>query len=200
MLSKHSLNQLFKAEYGRSEICLATIACRINEMIVFVNWSTCELASGILLPYITANLLDEVGATWVNVDVIILHKFYAVDNRVFSLAARSNAIHTKLVSQLGYIFWICTVRNDLLLRKTHFIYCLINLSVRHVLAVKLTKSINLTICLVKNQTNKRRFIVGNLDTLGFPIFIRGVDYLFTLLRVLGTSHKGISPLRYGLTS
>ena len=104
MLPKHSPNRLFKAEYGRSEICLTTIACRINEMIVFVNWSTCELASGILLPYITANLLDEISATWVNVDVIILHKFYAVDNRVFSLAARSNAIHTKLVSQLGNIF------------------------------------------------------------------------------------------------
>ena len=80
MLSKHSLNRSFKTEYGRSEICLATIACRINEMIVFVNWSTCELASCILLPYITANLLDEVGATWVNVDVIVLNELYAIDN------------------------------------------------------------------------------------------------------------------------
>ena len=104
MLPKHSLNRSFKAEYGRTQVRLAGIARRIDEMIVFVNWSTCELASGILFPHITAYLLDEVGTAWVNVDVVILHELYSVHDGVLTLAAWSNAIHTKLVSQLGNIF------------------------------------------------------------------------------------------------
>ena len=145
MLSKHSLSRLFKAEYGRSEICLAGIACRVYKMVVFINWSTCELASGILFPHITAYLLDEVGTAWVNVDVVILHELYAVHDGVLTLAAWSNAIHAILISEFRNIFWGSAVSNNLLLREAHFIYCLINLPIRHVFAVKLAESINLTI-------------------------------------------------------
>ena len=145
MLSKHSLKRSFKAEYGRTQVCLAGIARRIDKMIVFVNWSTCELASGILFPHITAYLLDEVGTAWVNVDVVILHELYSVHNGVFSFAAWSDTIHSVLISEFRNIFWGSAVSNNLLLRKTHFIYRLINLPIRHVLAVKFAKSVNLTI-------------------------------------------------------
>ena len=114
-------------------------------MVILADWSACELASRVLLPHITTNFFDEIGATRVNVDVVVLNELYTVDNRVFSFAARSNAIHTKLVPQFGNIFRVCTVRNDLFLREAHFVYCLINLPIRHVLAVKLAESINLTI-------------------------------------------------------
>ena len=117
-------------------------------MVIFPDWPACELASRVLLPHITTNFFDEVSATWVNVDVIVLNELYAVDNRVFSLAAWSNAIHTKLVSQLGNIFRVCTVRNDLFLREAHFVYCLINLPIRHMLAVKFRKDIDFTIVFV----------------------------------------------------
>ena len=145
MLSKHSLNQLFKAEYGRSEICLATIACRVDKMVVFINWSASELTFRVLFPHITAYLLDEVGTAWVNVDVVILHELYSVHDGVLTLAAWSNAIHAILISEFRNIFRGSTVSNNLLLREAHLIYRLVNLPVRHVLAVKLTESINLTI-------------------------------------------------------
>ena len=114
-------------------------------MIIFVNWSACELALVVLLPNITAYLIDEVGATWVNVDVIVLNEFNAVHDGVLTLAAWSNAIHAILISEFRNIFRGSTVSNNLLLREAHLIYRLVNLPVRHVLAVKLTESINLTI-------------------------------------------------------
>ena len=143
-ISEFYVNSL-KAEYGRTQVRLAGIACRVDKMIVFINWSTCELASGILFPHITAYLLDEVGTAWVNVDVVILHELYAVHDGILTLAAWSNAIHAILISEFRNIFWGSAVSNNLLLREAHFIYCLINLPIRHVFAVKLAESINLTI-------------------------------------------------------
>ena len=73
-------------------------------MVVLADWSACELASRVLLPHITTNFFDEVSATWVNVDVIVLNEPYAVHDGVLTFAARSNTIHAKLVSQFGNIF------------------------------------------------------------------------------------------------
>ena len=114
-------------------------------MVVLADWSACELASRVLFPHITTNFFDEVGATWVNVDVIVLNEFNAVHDGVLTLAAWPNAIHAILISEFRNIFWGSAVSNNLLLREAHFIYCLINLPIRHVFAVKLAESINLTI-------------------------------------------------------
>ena len=84
-------------------------------MVVLADWSACELASRVLFPHITTNFFDEVGATWVNVDVIILNEPDTIHDGVLTLAARSDTIHTVLVSQLGNILDIRTVSNNLLL-------------------------------------------------------------------------------------
>ena len=73
-------------------------------MVVLADWSACELASRVLFPHITTNFFDEVGATGVNVDVIILNEPDTIHDGVLTLAARSNTIHAKLVSQFGNIF------------------------------------------------------------------------------------------------
>ena len=73
-------------------------------MVVLADWSACELASRVLFPHITTNFFDEVGATWVNVDVIILNEPDTIHDGVLTLAARSNTIHAILISQLGNIF------------------------------------------------------------------------------------------------
>ena len=124
---------------------MAGIARRIDKMVVFINWSASELTFRVLFPHITTYLLDEVGTAWVNVDVVILHELYSVHDGVLTLAAWSNAIHAILISEFRNIFRGSTVSNNLLLREAHLIYRLVNLPVRHVLAVKLTESINLTI-------------------------------------------------------
>ena len=104
MLSKHSLNRLFKTEHGRTQVRLAGIACRVDKMVIFINWSASELTFRVLFPHITAYLFDEVGTAWVNVDVVILHELYSVHDGVLTLAARSNAIHAILVSEFRNIF------------------------------------------------------------------------------------------------
>ena len=114
-------------------------------MVVLAYWSTRVFASGVLLPHIATDFFDEIDATWVNVDVIVLNKPYAIHYRVLTFAAWSNAIHAILISEFRNIFWGSAVSNNLLLREAHFIYCLINLPIRHVFAVKLAESINLTI-------------------------------------------------------
>ena len=84
-------------------------------MVVLAHWSACVFASGVLLPHIATDFFDEIDATWVNVDVIVLNKPYAIHYRVLTFAAWSNAIHAKLIPQLRNILGICAVSNNLLL-------------------------------------------------------------------------------------
>ena len=75
-------------------------------MVVLAHWSACVFASGVLLPHIATDFFDEIDATWVNVDVIVLNKPYAIHYRVLTLAAWSDTVHAKLISQLCNILGV----------------------------------------------------------------------------------------------
>ena len=88
------------------------------------------------------------------------------------LTAWSDTIHSVLISEFRNIFWGSAVSNNLLLREPHFIYRLVNLPVRHVLAIKLREDVDFTVQLVKNSTDKGGFIVGKTKIKGKSSDIR----------------------------